>query len=529
MGRSIGILVALLLCAGVGGWYAFGRGSANSRTTEGGAGGPSTTGEPKKGGGGAGGAPLIQVTPATVHKRDIPIYLDGLGTVQAFNSVTVRPQIDGQLINIAFKEGQDVHKGDLLAELDARTYQAQLDVALAKKLQDQAKKKQDEAKTMQDRAKEMQDQAKKEQDQAAIKVNQAKKAQDSVNLANSQVNLKRFVESKASDAVSEQVVGDQRSLVEQLQAAIQGDEAAIVSATAAVQGDDAALQADAAAIRADEAAVQVDDAAIQGDEAAINYARTFLSYTRICSPIDGRIGVRQVDVGNIVHAGGQNNTDAGGIVLVTQLKPISVMFTLPQQDFARISARMLQEKLAAVAVESDGKTEIERGELELIDNQIDQTTGTIRMKVTFQNEKGRMWPGGFINIRLLVETKRDATVVTAPAVQQGPDSLFVYVIKPDETVEARKVKVEMFQDNRAVISEGLSPDEKVVLNGQDRLKSGMKVAVAGKAKPDGGKPADGATSPDRNSDKNRDHKGAADGPEKTDGATNADRKGAADK
>ncbi|HLX60392.1 MAG TPA: efflux RND transporter periplasmic adaptor subunit [Planctomycetota bacterium] len=502
MGRSIVIVVVLLLAAG-GGWYAFGRGSNTSRaagTAEGG------SPDPKKAGAAA-ASTGPQVTPVMVHRRDVPLYLDGLGTVQAFNTVTVRPQIDGQLVNVAFKEGQDVKKGDLLAELDDRPYKAQLDEAVAKKLQDEAKKIQDQAKTEQDRAKEKQDIAKKDQDQSMIKVNQAKKTQDQANLSNAQVNLKRYVESKVADAVSEQVVGDQRSMVEQLQASVQGDEAAIQSAVSAVQGDDASILADQAAIRGDEAAVKGDDASIQGDDAAISYANTFLSYTKIASPIDGRTGVRQVDVGNIVHASASNNTDAAGLVVVTQIKPISVIFTLPQQDFARISTRMAKEKLPAIAVEEDGKTEIERGELELIDNQIDQTTGTIRLKGTFQNTSSRLWPGGFVNIRLLVETKKNATVVAGPAVQQGPDSLYVYVIKPDETVESRKVKVELFQDNRAIIAEGLEPGEKVVLNGQDRLKSGMKVLVSAKNKTAGG--ADNKTGDNTNRDANANPDGNA--------------------
>ena len=489
VGRNLGIGLVLAVCAAGGAWYVYSHYYHNPKAAgEGNAKGSANHGQGNQ-------QAAVQVVAVAVQERNVQVYLDGLGTVQAYNTVTVRPQIDGQISRIAFTEGQEVQKGDLLAELDPRTYQAQLDEALARKKQDEAKKIQDQAKVVQDQAKENQDQAKKKVDQAAINVAEAKKTQDNVNLANTRVNYKRYSESYISaGAVTEQQVADQKALVAQLEATVQGDDAAIQATQVAIVGDDAAIQADKAGTAADQAAIQADDAAIQADEATIKYAQTFLSYTKINSPISGRTGVRQVDAGNIVHVG-----DAAGIVVVTQLKPISVTFTLPQQDFPRINARMAVAKLPVLAVEADRVTEIERGELELIDNQIDQVTGTIHLKATFQNKKGRLWPGGFVNVRLLLETHEDAPVVDAPAVQQGPENTYVYVVKPDGTVEPRNVEVALIQDGRAMIASGVKAGETVVLTGHDRLKAGMHVTATIRKDKDTNKKAGGeskVSSPD---------------------------------
>jgi multidrug efflux system membrane fusion protein len=426
-------------------------------------------------------AAAVPVTAVTVTRRDVPVYLDGLGTVQAYFMVTVHTQIDGQLSRVAFTEGQDVHKGDLLAEIDPRSYQALVDQALAKKVQDQAKEQQD-------RAKLSQDQAKKAQDQALVKQTQAKRVQDEIALSNDRVNLKRFEETFATGGSSEQNITDQKAVVAQAEAALQADDATIQANEAAIKSDDAAIQAD-------DAGLQADAAAIKSDEAAIAYARTFLSYTSITSPIDGRVGVRLVDAGNIVHG-----NDPNGLVVVTQLEPISVLFTLPQQDLVAVNERMAQAKLPVFAVDTTGRTKLDEGVLELVDNQIDPTTGTMRLKATFRNARRRLWPGGFVNVRLELNQRRDAIVVDAPAVQQGPDGTYVYLIKPDQTVEARLVKVVTIQDGQAVIESGLDRGDQVVLTGQDRLKVGMSVSVsqpkdksAGKPKP--AEPKDAPSSP----------------------------------
>jgi multidrug efflux system membrane fusion protein len=332
--------------------------------------------------------PAIPVSATVVEQRDIPVYLDGLGTVQAYNTVTVRAQVDGQLVEINFKEGQDVKRGELLARIDPRTFQAQLDQA------------------------------------------RGKKAQDEADLNNARINLGRLLE--VGEAVTKQSVSDQRALIAK------------------------------------------NEAAIESDEALIKFQQTMLSYTYITSPIAGRTGVRLVDVGNIVHA-----TDQTGIVVVTQLRPISVIFTLPQQHLQKIATRMKQAALPVIALDGDGQTELDRGTLELVDNQIDQTTGTIRLKATFTNENNRLWPGGFVNVRLLVDTRHNALVVDAPAVQEGPDGNFVFEIDSAQTVTVRPVHIEMIQDNKAVLSSGVHAGEQVVLIGQERLKPGVKVAIGG--------------------------------------------------
>ncbi len=493
MRQAIKIFVLLLVCGAAVGYYAYSRGAvatpgkAESQGTN-----PGQTGA----GGKAGGPPVaIPVAIAHVRQRPIPIYLDGLGTVQAFQIVTARSQVDGKIDSVDFVEGQNVHKGDKLAQIDDRTYRAQLNQALAKKLQDQAKELQDRARVLQDQAKKAQDEAlekqaqsRKVQDQALENQVQAKKAQDSTNLANARVNLKRFEDSLKENAVSDQVVTDQRSLVSQLESTIRADEAAIQAAAAAVQGDEVAIQAvhatvqgDDAAIQADNAAVKGDEAAVQSDEAAIQFAQTFVSYCTITAPIDGRTGVRQVDAGNIVHANDAISNSTGsminGIVVITQLQPISVVFTLPQQNLQAINTRRAVAKLKVIAMDSDGKTELDHGELLLVDNQIDQTTGTIKLKATFPNEKFKLWPGGFVNMRLLLETREDALAVSSPAVQQGPNGAYVYLIKPDQTVELRLVKVSLIQDGKAILVSGLAKDDEVVLTGHDRLKNGSKISV----------------------------------------------------
>jgi multidrug efflux system membrane fusion protein len=444
----LGFIAILLICTGLGGWYALTRAKAATAPTV-----------------SAPAAPApVPVTPVTIAKKDVPIYLDGLGTVQAYNSVTVRTQVDGQITNVAFTEGQDVKKGDLLVQIDPQPFEAQLQQAQARKMQDAAKIPQDEAKVKQDNAKVQQDQAKKQQDEA--------------NLANARVNLRRLEEAVKANAVTQQAVEDQRTLV--------------ISLTAASAGDDAAILGDQAAVKADEAAIEADRAAVEADDAAIKYAQTQLAYTTIHSPIDGRVGIRLVDIGNVVHI-----TDANGIVLVTQLQPISLIFTLPQSDLHRIQARMAQAKLPVLALDPTNQKELDQGVLELVDNQIDQSTGTIRLKATFQNPGHKLWPGGFVNARLLLDTMHDALVVAEPAVQHGPDGTYIYAIKADTkdpaflVANVQKVKVSLNQNGEAVIKgEGLAEGDQVVLTGQDRLKPGARVSV-GQPKEEGGAPSEG--------------------------------------
>src|ERR1044072_4068323 len=281
-------------------------------------------------------APLL-VARASV--AGVPIYLDAVGNTRALNTVTVRPQVGGQIVKVAFKEGQDVEKGFVLAEIDPRTYQAQYDQAVATKAKDEA------------------------------------------TLANARMDLERYTRLAASNAGSKQQADTQKALVAQL------------------------------------------EAQVQGDQAAIDNARTMLSYTKITSPIDGRTGIRMIDEGNLVQA-----NDTNGIVVITQIRPISVLLTLPQQQFQQVNTAFANGPLPVDALAGDNRTTVDHGTLQVIDNQMDQTTGTIRMKAEFPNATLQLWPGQFINIRVLVDTLKGGVVVPSAGVQRGPPGPFGYVL-----------------------------------------------------------------------------------------------------
>ncbi len=384
------ILLALVV---LGGWWFHQHEAAQSAAT----GGDSPQGGAAAGGrrGGAhGGAnPPVPVVAGTVEKHDVPIYLDGLGTVQAFNTVIVKARVDGQLEKVAFQEGQDVKKGDLLAQVDIRPYQAQLDQAIAKKAQDEAQ------------------------------------------LANGRLVLERDKDLIQKKVLDQQSYDTQGFTVDQLVATV------------------------------------------QGDQAAIDNAQTQVDYTHITAPIDGRTGVRQVDEGNIIHA-----ADTNGLVVLTQLHPISVVFTLPEQTFQSIRNQSpagtdASSAMKVIALDRDNAGELGQGTLAVIDNEIDQTTGTIKLKATFANEDLRLWPGEFVNARLLLTTREGGLTVPASVIQRGPQGVFAFVIKPDLTVETRPVKVAQTQDNVALIDDGLAAGERVVVDGQYKLQPGSKVQI----------------------------------------------------
>jgi multidrug efflux system membrane fusion protein len=328
--------------------------------------------------------PAVPVTAGAAETKNVPVYLTGLGTVQAFNTVVVKVRVDGQLDKVAFTEGQDVKAGDLLAQIDPRPYQAALDQA------------------------------------------KAVKAKDEAQLENAKRDLQRFI--NLHDFATKQSVDTQTALVRQFEASIQGDQAAIES------------------------------------------AQTQLAYSTITAPISGRTGVRLVDQGNIVHAG-----DANGLVVITQLQPISVMFSLSDRQLTNISREMANGPLKVVA---EGRTDhqpLGEGTLTLVDNLIDQSTGTIRLKATFPNEDHALWPGQFINIRLLLRTLQQVVTVPSTAIQRGPNGMYVYVIKPDSTVAMQPVSVGQMNDGTSVVESGLQPGDKIVVRGQYRLQPGTRV------------------------------------------------------
>ena len=333
----------------------------------------------------------IPVVAATVQRRDVPIYLDGLGTVQAFYTVTIHTMVDGPLVAVDFKEGQDVHKGDVLAQVDPRTYQAALDQATAKKAQDEAQ------------------------------------------LANARVDLVRYQKLVATNYTTAQTADTQKALVAQL------------------------------------------EAQVRGDQAQIDTTRTQLGYCTIVSPIDGRTGIRQVDPGNIVHA-----VDTTGIVVVTQLQPISVLFSLPQQSLSPVALAIGRGEARVLAYEQDaggGRGPVlDRGVLAVLDNQVDPTTGTIKLKATFPNRDRTLWPGGFVGIRLQVETARDALVVPPAAIQRGPSGPYVFLVDAGKA-RRQTVTVGHEDEQASIVTAGLAAGQLVVIEGASRLSDGTKVKV----------------------------------------------------
>jgi multidrug efflux system membrane fusion protein len=336
--------------------------------------------------------PPVAIDTAVATSADVPIYLSGLGTVQAFYTVTVTARVDGELQKIAFTEGQNVRTGDLLAQIDPRPNQAAFDQAVATK------------------------------------------AKDAAQLENAKRDLQRYTELQPQDLASKQTVDTQHALVSQL------------------------------------------TAQLQVDQAVIDNARTQLEYTRITSPINGRTGIRLIDPGNIVHA-----ADTTGIVVVTQMQPISVIFTLPEEDLSAVEAALLAGPVDVTTVSRDGRTELDRGTLTLIDNQIQQATGTLRLKATFNNAHNTLWPGQYVNARVLARTERNALTLPTSAVQLGPDGPFAFVVKGDSTVEVRPLKIGAQSGEVTVVTAGLALNERVATSNQYRLQAGTHVTLNGTA------------------------------------------------
>ena len=334
--------------------------------------------------------PPVPVVAGLVSSHDVPIYLTGVGTVIAFNTVVVRSQIQGQLVSINFTEGQTARTGDLLAQIDPSPYQAQLDQVTATRDRDQAQ------------------------------------------LTNAQANFKRYSDLGAKGWATPQLVETQTAQVAQLQAAI------------------------------------------KSDEALIEGAKVQLGYTRLTSPIDGVVGIRQIDIGNIIHP-----TDANGLVVVTQIEPISLIFTLPETVLPQIQQQQQKTKgpLTVLAYSQDNTIKLDEGVLGLVNNEILQTTGSIQLKANFPNKEHRLWPGELVNARLLVDTRHDGLTVSAAAVQQGPKGAYAYVINPDSSVAIRPIKVAQISEGQALIDSGLEANEQVVTDGQYKLQPGTHVTI----------------------------------------------------
>jgi multidrug efflux system membrane fusion protein len=334
--------------------------------------------------------PAAPIVAGTVAQHDVPIYLTGVGTVIAYNTVVVRAQIQGQILSINFTEGQAVHTGDLLAQIDPRPYQAQIEQFTANRDRDKAQ------------------------------------------LANAQANLNRYTLLENRGFATTQLLDTQKAQVAQL------------------------------------------ESAVKADEALIEAANVQLSYTRLTSPIDGVVGIRQIDVGNVISPSTPN-----GLVVATQLQPISLIFTLPETDLPRIQQQQQHTKgpLTVLAYSQDNTMLLDQGVLGLVNNEILQTTGSIQLKANFPNPAHRLWPGELVNARLLLDTRHDGLTVPASVVQQGSQGAYAYVVNPDSTVAIRPVKVAQISDGQALIDSGLQANEQVVVDGQYKLQPGTRVTI----------------------------------------------------
>jgi multidrug efflux system membrane fusion protein len=343
---------------------------------------------PRFGRGGADDGP-VPVVAALTKRADVPVYLDGVGTIKALNTVTVLPQVDGKLLSVNYTEGQDVTPGFLLAKIDPVTYQAAYDQAVAKK------------------------------------------ALDDATLANARLDLDRYTKLVASNSIPRQQLDTQKMTVAQQQAQV------------------------------------------NLDQAAVDNAKAILDYTNVVAPIAGRTGIRLVDQGNFVRAAGSS-----AIVVITQLQPIAVLFTLPQQQLGEVNRASADGSVLPVdAFGPDNKTIVANGQLKVVDNQVDPATGTIKLKAEFPNKNLQLWPGGFINVRLLIDTLKQVIVTPTAAVQRGPNGTFVYVVQPGNKVAVRPVTVSQQDEVQSVITKGLEADQRVVTTGFARLADGSAVTV----------------------------------------------------
>ncbi len=361
------------------------------------------------------GAQVVPVATAPVRRGDFGIYLTGLGSAVAYNTVTIRSRVDGELVRVGFQEGQIVHKGDLLAEIDPRPFQAQL----------------------------VQVEGQLAQAQGQLVQAQGQLARDQAALENARADQRRYDQLAAQGVISRQQSDTQIATVHQAEGAIKADEGTIRAA----------------------------EGTIRADQGAIENIKLQLVYCRILSPLDGRIGLRLVDPGNMVHA-----TDTNGMATITQLQPIAVLFNLAQDYLPAVMKKLRAgETLVVEAWDRDLKQKIATGKLLTIDNTIDPGTGTARFKAEFANQDNSLFPNQFVNARLLIDTRRNAVIAPAAAVQHSPDSSFVYVVKDDKTVEMRTVVPGPMQGDDALIEKGLAAGEVVVIDGVDKLQNGTKV------------------------------------------------------
>lgn len=378
----IWLLVLGVLASGI--WYYRG---AHSKSQADNSNSNAAGGAGKGKGGAGGGTPVVPVVVATAQHGDLPVYFTGLGTVTAFNTVTVHSRVDGQLVSVAFKEGQFVHQGDVLAQIDPRPFQVILEQAEGQLAKDQAQRK------------------------------------------DAEVNLERFKLLYGEGVIAKQQMDTQQAQVGQF------------------------------------------DGSIKTDQATIDSAKLQLSYSHVTAPISGRIGLRLVDAGNMVHA-----SDPGGLLVITQLQPISVIFSLPQDQLPQVATKLRAGgQLLVDAFDRDNTAKIASGTLASIDNQIDTTTGTYKLKAIFTNEDNILFPNQFVNVHLLVDIKRNLTIVPTAAIQRGPQGTYVYVVDSTNMVKIHNITIAQTTNESVGLSAGLNPGDVVVIDGQDKLQEGSKV------------------------------------------------------
>lgn len=364
-----------------------------------------SSGDPKQRAQAASGPRAVSVAVAPVQRQDVPVYLSGLGSVTAFNTANIKSRVDGEIMKVNFREGQDVHQGELLIEIDSRPYQVQLEQVQAQLFRDQAQ------------------------------------------LRDAKLNLERYVSLIPSGSIAQQQVDTQRALVDQL------------------------------------------DGTVRNDQAQINSAKLNITYCHITAPFNGRIGLRQVDPGNIVHA-----SDTTPMLILTQLQPIAVIFTLPEDVLDRVAQQMRKRPLEVDAFSRDDQTKLAQGKLLTIDNQIDPSTGTAKLKAVFDNKDYKLWPNQFVNADLLVEVRKNSTVVPTAAILRGPHGAYVYSVNPDKSVQDKPVTVALTQGDTTVVTSGVNAGETVVTDGQDKLQPGSHIEPRNSApsKGSGGAPVTGA-------------------------------------
>jgi membrane fusion protein, multidrug efflux system len=363
--------------------------------------GCSSSGDPKQGRAQAAGpARAVSVAVAPVQRQDVPVYLSGLGSVTAFNTANIKTRVDGQIMKVNFREGQDVRQGDLLIEIDARPYEVQVEQLQAQLFRDQAQ------------------------------------------LRDAKLNLERYTALIPSGSIAQQQVDTQKALVDQL------------------------------------------DGTVRNDQAQIDSAKLNITYCHITAPFSGRVGLRQVDPGNIVHA-----ADTNPMLILTQLQPIAVIFTLPENVLPKVAQQMRRGTLEVDAFSRDDQTKLASGKLLTIDNQIDPTTGTAKLKAVFDNKDSKLWPNQFVNADLLLETRKNSTVVPTAAILRGPQGAYVYTVNPDKTVQDKTVTISLTQGDVTVVAEGVNPGETVVTDGQDKLQRGSHI------EPRGGPPSRNTNAP----------------------------------